>query len=511
MAKLRCVIKLIRLNFCFGILIVLLVVICGCSQVAEFNRTEQLDLLGEQYLQSSVVDEQSSDQTEPDEDKLVEWWRQFDNETINQLVSQALKQNYDLKVAAANVIESQALLDSAFAGFWPFLDLSYSPRRNFISTATRFTSNGAGGFINNGSSGKFSSRHAVALSLSWQLDLFGRLRHTYSAAEADLDALEKDRQALTQSLVANVLRQFVALQTARQRLRVAEQISVSRELTLNTVDRRYRRGVAETSAVDVRLARENLLSAQANQTALALDVELAGHALDLLLGQMPIKRNEQSDLFNLAELPELDDQMTGIPLQMLDRRPDLKAAEFRTIAANQRIGVALADLYPDVTLTGRLGTNTNSLSQFFSLDNLIASVAAEVATTVFQGGRLRAEVAAAEARLQAQAARYNQLILTAVREVEDALAGNRLLDKRIKQVRLQLDEARQAEALAKQRYSRGIEQLLVVLETERRRQTAEDVLLQVEQQRWNNRINLYLAVGGDWLPDPTRFASLDQE
>ncbi|MCH9699221.1 MAG: efflux transporter outer membrane subunit [Gammaproteobacteria bacterium] len=506
MTKLWRGLSLMRLGSGLGFLLPFLVV-AGCSQVNQLTRIEQQTLLGEQFLQSGLSEQQSSDQAEPNHDKLVEWWRQFDNETINLLVSQALKQNYDLKVAAANVLESQALLDSAFAGFWPFLDLSYSPRRNFISTATRFTGNGAGGFINNGSSGKFSSRHAVTLSLSWQLDLFGRLRHGYSAAQADLNALEQDRVALTQTLIANVLRQYVALQTARQRLRVSEQISVSRELTLQTVDRRYRHGVAQTSAVDVRLARENLLSAQASQTALALEVELASHALDVLVGQAPLDRAEQPHELNLAQLVELDDQVIGIPMHMLDRRPDLSAAEFRTIAANQRIGVALADLYPDVTLTGRLGTNTNSLSQFFSLDNLIASVAAEVATAIFQGGRLRAEVAAAEARLQAQAARYNQLILTAIREVEDALAGHRLLDQRIEQIRQQLNEARQAEKLAKQRYSRGIERLLVVLETERRRQSAEDLMLQVEQQRWNTRINLYLAVGGDWLPAQTQHLS----
>lgn len=495
------------------VVIALYSMLSACSMVGDYQRDE-VELLLVQPYASDQSGNNSNVATEPqfeliDQLELIEWWHQFDDPQINQLVDQALLHNYDLKLAAANVLESQALLDSAFAGFWPSLILGYSPQRNFISTATQFSSNGSGGVIGNSTSGIFSTRHSMSLSLSWQLDLFGRLRHAYSAAQADLAALEQDREALTNSLIANVMRQHVELMITMQRLQVARQITTSRQLTLETVDRRYRRGVTGASAVDVRLARENMLSAQANQTALELNVELASHALDTLLGRVPVKRLSIES--KLTELPALDQQITGIPLQLLDRRPDLKAAEFRSIANHQRIGVALADLYPDLTLTGRLGTNTNSLSQFFSLDNLIASVAGELATTLFQGGRLRAQVAAAEARLQAQAARYSQLVLTAVREVEDALVSNRLLDRRIGQIKLQLIEARHAETLAKQRYGRGIDSLLIVLETERRRQIAEDLLLQVEQQRWNSRINLHLAIGGHWLPSDDQQLSVVQQ
>ncbi len=479
----------------------------ACSMVGDYQRDEVELLLAQPYV-GDQIENRDSVATQPRFEQ-IEWWHQFNDPLINQLIDQALLHNYDLKLAAANVLESQALLDSAFAGFWPSLNLGYSPQRNFISTATQFSSNGSGGVIGNSTSGIFSTRHSMSLSLSWQLDLFGRLRHSYSAAQADLAALEQDRVALTNSLIANVMRQHVELMISIQRLEVARQITASRQLTLETVDRRYRRGVTGASAVDVRLARENMLSAQANETALELNVELASHALDTLLGQAPVKRFAVES--NLTDLPALDEQITGIPVQLLDRRPDLKAAEFRSIASNQRIGVALADLYPDLTLTGRLGTNTNSLSQFFSLDNLIASVAGELATTLFQGGRLRAQVAAAEARLQAQAARYSQLVLIAVREVEDALVSNRLLDRRIGQIKLQLTEARHAETLAKQRYGRGIDSLLIVLETERRRQIAEDLLLQVEQQRWNSRINLHLAIGGYWLPIDDQQLSLAQQ
>jgi NodT family efflux transporter outer membrane factor (OMF) lipoprotein len=468
---------------------VLLGSLSACTLVGDYQRDEVEQLLVQSYVQTQ------HDATQP-QTELNQWWHQFNDAQLNQLVDQALLHNYDLKVAVANVLESQALLDSAFAGFWPSINLSYSPTRNFISSSTRFAGNGSGGFITNTASADFSTRHQMQLGVSWQLDLFGRLRHAHKAASADLAALELDRVALTHSLIANVLRQRVEQVIATQRFQVAKQIVASRQITLDSVDRRYRRGVAGSSAVDVRLARENLLSAQATQTALQLNVELARHALDVLLGKTPSAIIDQEA--TLSALPELNSQIIGIPVSLLDRRPDLKAAEFRSIASNQRIGVALADLYPDLTLNGRLGTNTNSLSQFFSLDNLIASVTGELVTTLFQGGRLRAQVAAAQARLQAQGARYAQTVLNAVREVEDALLRNRLLDQRLQQVTEQREQARFAESLARERYTRGIDSLLIVLETERRRQSAEDLQLQVQQLRWNARIDLHLAIGGDW-------------
>lgn len=455
----------------------LVFMLSGCSLINDFSRDEQEKILQQPYLQLAPV-AQHKDRPQG----VTQWWHQFNQPQINQLVEQALAHNFELKQAAANVLESQALLDSSFGRFWPSLDLGVSGSREYMRTST----------VNN-----YTTQYDLTLSLSWQLDLFGRLRNAYRAAQADLAALERDRVALTHTLIANVLRQYVEQVIAIRRVKVAEKIADSRELTLKTVVRRYRNGVNGSSAVDVRLARENLLSAQANVSDLQLNLELANHALDILLGQVPVNRSD--DQPELTVLPVIDQELIDIPLSLLDQRPDLKAAEFRTIASNHRIGVALADLYPDLTLTGRLGTDSESLSRFFSLDNLIASVAGELATTLFQGGSLRAEVEAARARLQAQAARYSQALIIAVREVEDALASNRLLDKRLVQVRQQLTEAREAEKLAKQRYGRGIDSLLIVLETERRRQNAEDLLLRVEQLRWNSRINLHLAIGGNWF------------
>ena len=198
----------------------------------------------------------------------------------------------------------------------------------------------------------------------------------------------------------------------------------------------------------------------------------------------------------------MNDAIAGIPAQLLDRRPDLRAAEYRMIASNERIGVALADLYPSLTITAGGGWRGDDVSDLFSAESLFGRLLGELTQTLFAGGRLRAEVDAAKARLQAQANSYANNVLTAMREVEDALVQNHKLNERLAKVNQQVTEARLAEQLSRDRYGRGVEQLLVVLETERRRQIAEDSLLQVELDYWNARIDLHLALGGNWLGDP---------
>ena len=465
--------------FCLGLL-------SACSMTPEYKRSEVDALVDQPFVQNKNNQSLATVTKQAD---FRAWWKQFDDPLINDLVNQALNHNYDIKLALANLEEAEAVLRSAAGDRWPQLDLSLSANRRHFGVAGP------------GFSGQrdFATSYETALALSWQLDLFGRLRSAQNALAADFQASAADRNGLLQTVIANVIRQRVALAIARQRLQVAEQIVASRQRTLDTVERRYQRGVTNSSAVDVRLARSDLYAALSRVTEFTLNVDLAQHALDILLGKPPRLVSAQQQ--HLNRLPTLNTEISGVPAQLLDRRPDLQASEFRTIASNERIGVTIANLYPDLVLTGRLSLNEGNLSRLFSLDNLIASVAGELATTLFQGGKLRAEVDAAKARLKAQASRYANTVLLAIREVEDALARNHYLGIRIVQIEQQLKESRLAETLSQQRYGRGIETLLTVLEAERRRQDAEDLVLLVEQQRWDAYIDLQLALGGQWLDD----------
>lgn len=418
------------------------------------------------------------------------WWQRFNDQTLNKLVEKALLNNIDLRIASANVLEAEALIRSARGRRLPQISTAASSDRSFTGTNT-------GGVFAGGSRRSYFTTNQLVGQVSWQADLFGRLRSTQQAAWADWQASETDRVALTHTVISNVIRNRAELAIAIQRLHVGQEILRARERTLQIVSRRYQTGLNNTSAVDIRLARENVFSATANIAELEQNVSLSQHALDVLIGARP------GALFiansDLAELPELNESIIGVPTELLDRRPDIQAAEFRTIAANARVGIAIADLFPDLTISGALGWRDDEPSGLFNPLTLFGSIIGQLAHTTYSGGQLTAEAEAARARLESAAHTYSGTVLQAIREVEDALIQNQKLAERLSILQQRVTEARLAETTSLDRYARGVEDLLVVLETERRRQDAELELLQVKLDYWNARINLFLAIGGDWI------------
>ena len=219
-------------------------------------------------------------------------------------------------------------------------------------------------------------------------------------------------------------------------------------------------------------------------------------SFDVLLGQTPGTLDLDSEI--IAPLPDTPMPPLDVPAALLDRRPDLLAAEFRTASANAGIGVAIADLYPDLTLGAGIGYESSRLEDLFDPTQLFGSIVADLAVRLFEGGRLRAEVDAAEARYAAQASRYAGDVLNAIREVNDALVIESRIREQLDSVSRQVLEAEAAESLARDRYARGIGSLLVVLDTERRRRAAQDLKLLLQGEVWNARVDLHLALGGDW-------------
>ncbi len=465
------------------ILVFCCLVMSGCAQTPKYEMADTSAYLGDQYTQANtdkVIKELDS----------TSWWAQFNDPVIDSLVDHAIQNNLDIRIAAANVLESEALARASAGNRWPQVNAFTSGERSFTGSST-------GSSFSVGSDRLYTTTYQLGASVAWQADLFGKLRSAQKASIADWQASQTDYQALMHTIIANVIRQRVQLAIATQRLNVATHILESRKNTLEIVNRRYSRGVSNSSAVDVKLARENFYSAEANIAAIEQSVILAKHALDVLIGNKPgTKPVTKNDLINL---PTLNTAIAGVPAQLLDRRPDLRAAEFRLIASNEKVGVAIADMYPDLTITAGGGWRDSKLSNFFTPESLFASLLGELTQTIFAGGSLSAETDAAKARLQIQANTYANEVLQAIREVEDALIKNIKLSERLSKVHQQVGEARLAEKLSRNRYSRGVESLLTVLETERRRQTAEDTLLQVEESYWNARIDLYLSIGGEWV------------
>ncbi|MEM7203794.1 MAG: efflux transporter outer membrane subunit [Planctomycetota bacterium] len=429
-------------------------------------------------------------------DRDGEWWRGFADPVLDGLVDEALRGSFDLRRAAAAARAAEARTRSARGGRLPALSAGMSATRSFATPGV-----GLGLSQTQGLPRVYVNTFEPSASISWQTDLFGRLRATERREAATWLATEEDYAAARQTLIAGVVRQRVTTSVSRRRLQIARSIIDSRRQTLGIVERRYERGVGGTSLVDLRLARENLAAAEAAAAPLALEMTQAVHALDELLGRKP--GTTRADLSLLAELPDLaPPPRTGVPAALLDARPDLRAAALRHTAAQADVDIAVAARYPDLTIGGALGWRTEEFDDLLSTSALFGNIVGELAVRLFEGGRLQSDIDAARALLEQQAAAYAAAVLGAVREVEDALVAERRLRQQLTASLTQRAEAREAEELARSRYSRGVDALLTVLETERRRANAEDAVLRVQGSIWNARIDLHLALGGRWSAEP---------
>jgi multidrug efflux system outer membrane protein len=423
--------------------------------------------------------------------EVAPWWREFGDETTTELVELALANNPDLHAAAARVIEAEATLRRAGGARLPQIGYGASAATQQVSFV----------LPNIGRQQITSTTYGYEFNVSWQADLFGRLKRTQQSAWASMLSEEAAREAVVHSVVAGVVRARVLVATAAWALDITRQITSSWESTTRTVERRYRAGIA--GAVELHLARENLASARASEAVIEGQLEQARMALDVLVGRRPGSAEMLPN--TMPQLPSLDPVPLGLPAALLDRRPDLRQAELQLSAATYGVGAAIANLYPDLSLTGSVGASADKLNDLTISDGLVYNAIANLVGPLFTGGQRRADVDAANARADQATAMYAGAVLNALREVEDALVFG---DYTVESFNLTTDrvaEARAADRLAKQRYQRGVETLLTVLETERRLRLAEQAIITTTADVWNARIDLFLALGGDWgtdLPDP---------
>ena len=422
-----------------------------------------------------------------DSPSVTAWWRTFGDPTTVELVELALQNNTDLQAAAARVLEAEAALQRAHGARLPQVGVGAS------ATDQRFS------FVlpEVGRRTIDSTTYSYNFNVSWQADLLGRLKRTQQANWASLMAQEEAQEALVHTVVSLVVRSRVLVATAERALEITRQITKSWESTTNTVERRYRAGLA--GAVELHLARENLAAVRASEAVIAGQLDQARLALDVVVGRRPGSSDPLPD--TLPELPSLEPVPLGLPASLLDRRPDLRQAEMQLAAATYGVGAAIANLYPDLSLTGSIGASADKINDLTLDDGLVYNAVANLVGPIFSGGQRRADVDAAKARVEQATALYAGAVLTALREVEDALVLGESTTLNWEFSDLRVSEARAADRLAKQRYQRGVETLLTVLETERRLRLAEQAIITATADVWNARIDLFLALGGDWGTD----------
>lgn len=422
------------------------------------------------------------------------WWQRFEDPATDELVAEAVLGNPELAAAAARVVESRALLSQAYGARFPSLTLepAVSRRKQAITLPGSFGGPDAGG--QSVRTSFLTSSYDLNLAATWQVDLWGRLKRAQQAAGFDFLATAADRQALLHMVVSEAVRARVAIGTLQARLALAEQNLESLRETLEVSESRYRAGVGD--AVLLRLARENVATAESQVPPLEAELAVRENALAVLLGRRPGEIDAIAG--NLPPIPELAPPPPGLPAALLDQRPDVLASGLRAQAAQAQIGVAIADLLPNITLGAGAGLTSTEIETLFDRDSQVWNVLVSAVQPLFDAGQRRAGVRAARARAEGATAEYVGVILEAIRDVEDAMVNERWSRVEAEANERALAEARAAETLARDQYAQGLTPLLDVFEAERRRRGAEERLMLARQGVWNARIDLHLALGGDW-------------
>lgn len=423
---------------------------------------------------------------------IGDWVAAFDDNTLRGLISEAMEHNNNLLATAANLQQARAGARITLANQLPVIGANFSATRNAIVTDPT-TAAQAGGGTGGGSSRLYINNFSLGGSLSWELDLWGRLTDETRASYKDAKAAYADLAGAELSVAARVSQAWFALIEARQQRELAERDTEARERNLRVTERRYERGVS--SSLDVRLSRSALGSSQAN-LALRQRLELeASRALEVLLGRYPAAELEAAD--KLPVLPALAG--AGAPGDILARRPDLIAAEARMEGSGLRARAARKQLLPQITLSSRAGTSGPDFADLVDPQRLAGNIAGGLFQPLFQGGRLIANSKRARAAAEASLYNYVQTVLTAYQEAENAIAAEKLLAAREDALRLAYEEAAAAEDLTERRYNSGAATIFNLLDAQTRRISSESQYIQAQQQRVSNRVQLYLAIGGDFL------------
>jgi NodT family efflux transporter outer membrane factor (OMF) lipoprotein len=410
----------------------------------------------------------------------------FHDPALTALLKTALSQNNDLHIAAERVLEARSQYGITRSNVFPSLDATGQLSSSRTSSVGSFTFVPAGLNLS-------STYTQTGFSLSWEADIWGRLRRLTESARAQYLASEEARHAVTSTVVADVTTDYLTLLELDKELEIARSTRAIAERGLALTDVRHQRGAA--TGLDVRQAQELLYTATAQIAATERQIGEAEDALSLLLGQnpSPIVREAKLDA-----IPETTTIPAGLPSALLERRPDIREAEDTLIAASAQIGAAKALWFPQITLTGFLGGQSRALSGLFTGPARQWSIAPAVDLSIFNAGRIRSNVHLAEATRREMIAAYQKAVQSGFREVSDALIDHdRNLEQR-KQQELFVEALKDADRLSKMRYEGGLDSYLQVLDAERSLFQGQLALARLRKDELVSIVQLYRALGGGW-------------
>jgi multidrug efflux system outer membrane protein len=410
----------------------------------------------------------------------AKWWEVFQDPELQGLIRVALQQNYDARVAASRIIQAQAQLGVARADQFPVVlaganAATLRSPENKLQRAYQLNAEQLSG------------------SLSWELDFWGKFRSATESARAQLLATEWGRRSVLSSLVANIAAGYFQLRELDLELQISEQTLASRKESLNLVSKQEQHGAV--SMLEVRQAEQLVYTASSQIPDLERQIQQQENFLSILLGRYPGSIPRGQTLTEQAHPPQIP---SGLSAALLERRPDVVQAEEQLIAQNAQIGIARAQYFPQITLTGSGGTQSAALGALFTGPSGIWNVAAGLGQPIFTAGRIRANVKLSEARQQEALLTYQQTVQESFREVSDTLIAYRKAGELREQLTLLTASSADGSRLSALRYKGGRTSYLEVLTSETNYFAAQISLAQARSSELQAMVQLYKALGGGW-------------
>jgi multidrug efflux system outer membrane protein len=424
----------------------------------------------------------------PDAKEIVDtvWWEQFQDPALNELITIALAENKDVKIAAARVEQFLGQFQSTRSQLFPQVGAGFDAERERLPLNTTALPQGVGPVFN---------QFSATLSAAWEIDVFGKLRRQTESARASLLASEEGRRATILSLVASVASTYITLVSLDRQLDIAKATTASRADSVHVFSLRFQYG--EVSKMELAQSQSEYEASLATIPQIELQIGQQENALSILLGRnpQPITRDRELDDLKLPVIP------AGLPSELLTRRPDLRQAEQNLIAANALIGAARALYFPSISLTGLFGTASTQFSSLFTGPSRLWSYAGSVTVPIFTAGNISGQVKQAEAQQQQALYSYEKAIQVAFQEVDDALIALQKTREALVVQGREVDALRTYSRLARLRYEGGYTSYIEVLDAERSLFNSQLEYAQTEGTVYTTMVGLYKAMGGGWVTE----------
>lgn len=456
----------------FTFVLIISVLLSGCMVGPNFEEPQFDDLPGEFRF---------ANEYDGEEVNLI-WWELFNDPVLVSLVNTALEQNKDLLIAISRIEEARSFLTFTQADLYPRFDLQGGANRGNFN----------GGIISSDPDEPTNSAF-ISPVVNWEIDFWGKFRRANESARAQLLATEYAKKTVQISLISEVVGAYFMLLDFKERLRVSEQTLESRDESLIIIQKRLDRGVIpEIDLNQAQVQREIAAAAVPINKRLIANTE---NAISILLGTFPQEIKTDLDLYAQTIAPNVP---AGLPSSLLERRPDILEALYLIQSQNALIGVAVAQRFPAISISGAVGAATNEAAQM-TIDGFAWNIAAGLAGPIFNFGQDKARVEIETERTEQSLYNYQNVVLNAFREVSDALVDIQTYREQIIALKSQVKAAENANRLSKMRYDQGFSSYLEVLDSERSQFAAQLDLSQATQEYYNAYVRLYKALGGGWI------------